>query len=347
MTDAPAADVASAPLPAAVIDKLAILARQEQVLSYVLLTCLTICVWNWILAASDEWRMFHIKSRQPRLSFFLNAVYMLVRISVLGWCITNFLLSSFGPQLAEFADGPAIELAPWPKAVALPSIVFECLTLPTASFLFYVRLSAIYLHDKKAMSFFAVLWGSVLAYFIFDGVESYKQYHTFHIIIPGRIHAWDYIINLIYDTLVYLSVSWQLAGFSVGEHSRKQRILAFTTGKGLLGLSKALLRNGQLYYLCAVFLYFIQPVPPDFLPSTNIMFGVATIICLYSDQVTALAYKSILAPLHVCFASILACQVYRELKLGMIVNTSRFSTLFELGTLDDLADHSHPLEPED
>ncbi|KZP23855.1 hypothetical protein FIBSPDRAFT_447784 [Athelia psychrophila] len=191
---------------------------------------------------------------------------------------------------------------------------FDCLTLPTASLLFYIRLSAIYLHDKRAMVFFGLLWSAVMGYFVYDTVQSHEQFVLIHSISPGKNHAWIYITNAIFDTLVYLAISWKLAAFSTSDDSYKQRLLSFTTGDGLLGLTKALLRGGQIYYF------------------TTISIGVANIIFLLSNLIKSEALQGMLAAPHVTIASILACRIFRELKLGILPNGAAYPTDLELET---------------
>jgi len=57
------------------------------------------------------------------------------------------------------------------------------------------------------------------------------------------------MIPLANDTLVFLAISWRLMEYAQAEISMKTgfRILAF--GHFLLPLSKALLQDGQMYYL--------------------------------------------------------------------------------------------------
>ncbi|KAF7986415.1 hypothetical protein HWV62_31147 [Athelia sp. TMB] len=222
----------------------------------------------------------------------------MLRLSVLGWLATNY----FNAIIASV-----------PTSIALASMVFDSLTLPIATWLFYVRLSAVYLHDKRAMTFFGVLWGGVLAYFIFDSVAVYARYEKLHVIMPKKLDAWCYIINAIYDTAAYLAVSWQLAAFSLKGDSRKHRILSFFKGDGLLGLTKALLRSGQIYYF------------------TTVVLGIASVVCLYSDGLS-LEYRGLLVPFHVSISSILACRIFRELKLGIIPH-NKSPTELELATI--------------
>lgn len=98
-----------------------------------------------------------------------------------------------------------------------------------------------------------------MGYFIFDAVSVHERFMRLHYINPQEVDAWNYIINAMYDTVAYLSVSWQLASFSIKGDSWRYRVMSLTTGDGLLALTKALLRSGQIYYLlsCLALLVFL------------------------------------------------------------------------------------------
>lgn len=50
--------------------------------------------------------------------------------------------------------------------------------------------------------------------------------------------------------------------------------------------------------------------------STTIVFAIASIVCQYLDQMP-IQYKYAIVPPHVSIVSILACRIFRELKLGI------------------------------
>lgn len=129
-------------------------------------------------------------------------------------------------------------------------VVFNCLALPTISGLFYVRLISVYLHDKRAIVIFGASWIAVFAYFMYDGVRIVLRFASIGMVTPSRADAWAYLLSLLYDTMVYLAVSWQLAAYSISTGgSWRERLRSFVIGEGLPGLAKALLRSGQVYYL--------------------------------------------------------------------------------------------------
>lgn len=127
--------------------------------------------------------------------------------------------------------------------------LFGSITLPAASGLFYARLSAIYLHDKRAMLAFGLSWLAVFVFFVYDGVHVVLQYLSEGRIAPERIDTWSYVLNSLYDTMIYIAISWRLASFSISGDGWRDRVRSFVVGDGLLGLTKGLLQSGQSYYL--------------------------------------------------------------------------------------------------
>ncbi|KZP03148.1 hypothetical protein FIBSPDRAFT_1046176 [Athelia psychrophila] len=268
------------------------------VMHYVFVACFTMCVWDWILSISEEQRMLRITSRQPWMSNGLIAVYMTLRVSVLGWLATNFINGIMFPV---------------PNANRQISLVFDCMTLPVASWLFYIRLGAVYLHDKRVRISFGILWAAVFSVFIFDAVHRHTKFLVTHTRVPAKLTALPYVINTVYDMFVYLAMSWKLAAFSIKGDTWRHRVLAFFKGDGLLVLTKSLLRGGQIYFF------------------TTIVFSIASIVCLYLDQIP-IQYRGAIAPPHVSIVSILACQIFRELKLGILPGCLSVTDDYELGS---------------
>lgn len=64
-----------------------------------------------------------------------------------------------------------------------------------------------------------------------------------------RYFAIPSIITCTNDTLVFLAISYRLAGNAVTDGSRQARIRSFVNGDNLYSLSRSILKSGQLYYL--------------------------------------------------------------------------------------------------
>ena len=123
------------------------------------------------------------------------------------------------------------------------------LIMPAVSGLFYVRLVAVYSHNKYIMGVFGTCWLGLLAIFIFDSITVFTRFsQSTGCYVIKHSDAWGYIATAVYDTLMYLAISWRLASFASID-GWKSQAKSFITGGGLGGLAKVLLRSGQVYYL--------------------------------------------------------------------------------------------------
>jgi hypothetical protein len=124
--------------------------------------------------------------------------------------------------------------------------------MPAVCGLFFVRLSAIYAGNKYIMTFFGLCWLGILGIFIFDTTTVLSRFRndstSFQCFSVKNYDAWEYIATALYDTLIYIAISWQLASLGMND-GWKYRLKSFVTGGGLSGLARVLLRSGQTYYL--------------------------------------------------------------------------------------------------
>ena len=123
--------------------------------------------------------------------------------------------------------------------------------LPAASGLFFVRLKGVYSRNKYVMAFFASSWLVVLAIFLWTSLKNILRCSLAKELTCLRFRpfdSWGYIATAVYDTFVYLAISWQLAAMATVDRWQ-DRLKSFITGDGLGWLSKILLRSGQVYYL--------------------------------------------------------------------------------------------------
>jgi len=173
--------------------------------------------------------------------------------------------------------------------------------MPAISGLFFVRLSAIYSRDKYVMAFFGSCWLCILCIFIYDTTQVLSRFsqgnvsmECFSVRPPD---AWGYMGTAIYDTLMYLAISWRLASFNMTNHW-KARVRSFLTGGGLTGLPKVLLHRGQVYYFL------------------TIGFTICNAVFIDHPRIPPEWHNLLLEP-NIAIASILACRLFRELKLGL------------------------------
>jgi hypothetical protein len=123
--------------------------------------------------------------------------------------------------------------------------------VPAISGLFLVRLSAVYSRDKYVMTFFGLCWLAVFGIFVYDTTTILSRFasdhNSFRCYSVKRPEGWAYIATAVYDTLMYVAISWRLASFGMSDHW-KSRMRYFVTGSEFSRLSKVLLRSGQAYY---------------------------------------------------------------------------------------------------
>ena len=137
-------------------------------------------------------------------------------------------------------------------------IVFYCAVLVFTSLLFFFRTRAIFIRNPWVTAFFAGLWltvlGGCLALIVdvFEPIPVNSASNTIAICFYSGVNpfvAAVTIISLIYDTLVFLAISWRLSRNSYDPYTLKSGIGFLIFGDYLPIFSKALLRDGQVYYL--------------------------------------------------------------------------------------------------
>jgi len=256
-----------------------------QVSQYVIVACLTLCVWDWLLALSDEFDMIRYGDRRRR--FLLHGMYFIARICPIIYLVVTIILKEANIDTC--------------KIVARFIGAANIFIMPAITSLFFVRLTAIYSYDKFVVTFFGSCWLVVLGIFIFDTTTvisrssdagTSKQCFVF-----THTDAWGYIATAVYDTFMYLAISWRLASFAMTDQW-KSRVRSFVTGGGLSGLSKVLLRSGQLYYFI------------------TIGFSICSSIFIYCPLIPP-EWNGLLLEPNITVASVLGCRLFRELKLGL------------------------------
>jgi len=156
---------------------------------------------------------------------------------------------------------------------------FLFVSVSSTTLLFYLRLKAIYKHNRAVINLFFVLWvlttGCTILIFwagevdrLFDPVsqDSMCIYSKFNLGLgTPPLNA-----ILAHDTLVFLAVSYRLyfnsyfglavsnsdarSDFSLHLTRTISKTKEFISGRHLPTFSRALLRDGQIYYLCVSFL---------------------------------------------------------------------------------------------
>lgn len=145
------------------------------------------------------------------------------------------------------------------EIVARIKATLNMFMVPAISLLFFFRVNAVYLHNKFVVALFGILWLVLLGSFVYDSATIFAGYvhvdDERNCSLAGRTSkswltdALACIVTAVFDTCIYIAISWRLACISMAGRNWKDRIKSFTTGDGMLTLSRVLLRSGQLYYL--------------------------------------------------------------------------------------------------
>jgi len=107
------------------------------------------------------------------------------------------------------------------------------------------------------------------------------------------------VLNAVYDTLIFLAISFRIASFRWVGENWQTRIKCFFTADGLPWLSRSLIQGGQLYYLASV-----------------LSSGV-TCILVFAPNIPPF-YRAVLTVLSVTLPNVVACRVFRGIRLCFI-----------------------------
>ena len=161
----------------------------------------------------------------------------------------HFPMLKFRTSL-DVSDYTAATIDTCPRLVRIMSVA-NIFIMPAASGLFFIRLIAVYVHDKYAMVFFGSCWLVILVFFVFDSTQTLIRLpsvtRSSGCITVKHNDAWGYLATAIYDTLMYVAISWRLSSFATLSGWRN-RVRSLVTGNGLGWLPKVLLQSGQVYY---------------------------------------------------------------------------------------------------
>ena len=135
--------------------------------------------------------------------------------------------------------------------------VLFLLSVTSTSLLFFFRIRAVFSGNPWIVAFFAGLWLAVAAacLTVIIGVDGINIGPT-NYCIDGQFKpfvAAATIVPLINDTLVFLAITWRLFCNSCAPHTAENGIRHLVFSDYMPIFFKAMLRDGQAYYLLLVF----------------------------------------------------------------------------------------------
>lgn len=206
--------------------------------------------------------------------------------------------------------------------------------MPLNSLLFFFRIQAVFHKLTRFVFIYAFLWlctlTTITAPFAID--------HAINIGTPAICVETDVkgfanvgpVLIAVHDSLVYIGISARLTLNNLPLTSPRpiDALKIFFSGKGIGQISKSLLTTGQMYYLYVYFFPHRQyasssPIHLDVfqLHSATIGMSIAHIAVIFSPSVPPVIKATIPIP-NIALQNVMACRVYRQLKLGLISETS-------------------------
>ncbi|KIK53019.1 hypothetical protein GYMLUDRAFT_140058, partial [Collybiopsis luxurians FD-317 M1] len=249
-------------------------ALQFQVDSYITVATAGIFIWDLLSNFAADWHLF----RTSRNKLYLM-VYMISRAGSMIFVLGRAIFTTYPVGNCEIANITIDSFYP-------VGVAGSCLLL-------FFRARVVYHGHRRLIAFFAFLWVAafgtcLVAPFgtLATNVQSTSYCVTTRIMpFVGAI----VIVPTIYDTVIFLAVSYKLMSHSFAEARGLQEHLL---GNNLPEFSRAMFRDSQKYYLITVIANIVT-------------------ICLMYAPVNA-AYQIASNVPNVMLTNIMACYVYRN-----------------------------------
>ncbi|KAF5323710.1 hypothetical protein D9619_012931 [Psilocybe cf. subviscida] len=268
-------------------------AYKKALTKYAAVGALAVLTWDIVdNIPGDYSAMFGKRNHRKKLSF--------------AKCV--YIASRFGAFAYQFI-GIIFSTAPVEHCALLSNIAFGCCPLSIAGtgLLFFLRLRAIYNRNRLIVGVFFILWLALLASAInlpfgFKGAAiKGTPYCTYAYV--SRVAFYSRIAPLVFDTLVFIAISWRLSRISALNETNhgvgKKTINTMVFGTNLPTFSRGLLTDGQMYYLF------------------TIIFGVASAVMSFSPLVRE-PLADLLEDSYLVLVNIMACRVFRRTMSGAI-----------------------------
>ncbi|KAJ7872329.1 hypothetical protein B0H14DRAFT_2502758 [Mycena olivaceomarginata] len=270
-------------------------AHAIQTAEYVLVGTMGAFVWTLLSNVVDDYKLV------TTTKFSIGtAAYFLSKIFTFGYIFGGTLFETYPLKRCYFA----LEIVGSMYAAAVPM----------TSLLFFLRARAIFNRNTYFVCFLFCAWLSVLGTAILVPIA----------VKGGNLGPTDFCLTVsatkyvggtgvtttLHDTLIFLAISWRLFQNSYVDRGFKANLRAFVTGQYLPQFSRAVLQDGQLYYLITV--------------TSNLL----ALIMFYNTSI-AETYSTMFTVPNLMVANVMACHVFRNTKLGYqrrVVTTADLKT---------------------
>ncbi|KAF8202560.1 hypothetical protein BJ912DRAFT_1053727 [Pholiota molesta] len=248
--------------------------------NYVAVGITAVLIWDILTHLSEDYRILtRYRIRFPTITYFV------ARISILLYVITCVVFKT----------------APTNACVKLGQIMEWCFLVvqSSTSLLFVLRVWAIFRNNYYVCAFFALTWLAVVGATVNVGLSlEVGNIGTTRYCVYTRSpdSILTFVMALVHETLIFFAITWLLVHNMVADRNLSQGVRIVVFGDYLPIFSKALLKDGQLYYL------------------TTLTTNLGAVILYYMPM--ALGYKILLLLPNLALTNLMACRVYRKTKLG-------------------------------
>ncbi|KAF5344034.1 hypothetical protein D9757_010062 [Collybiopsis confluens] len=212
------------------------IAFQLQIKTYIFAGASGVFVWDVLTNIVSDWHLFLLAKNKYSL-----AAYAMSRIGALGYVIGRTAYMTYPMGNCRLAD-----------------ILVDCcfpIGMAGSSLLFFLRARAVYMGHKYITALFAFLWLSTLAACLTIPFATYPdttniENTAYCVTVATKDFAVAaVVVPTVTDIIVFLAISYRLMSHGFTEsRGIGNRIL----GRNLPAFSRALLRDGQKYFLVTV-----------------------------------------------------------------------------------------------
>ena len=190
---------------------------------------------------------------------------------------------------------------------------------PTA-LLMYIRVCAVYNMNRLVILFFGFTWLSVIAgvatpFGALEGTHIRPTKYCTTVVKHDYIFAMS-VANFINDTLILLAIISKLGMEDIRRSSISQISIAWKPTGNLLSFTRVFLQDSQIYYS------WVEPYIPliflsDWSISIAVVLNFATLITFFAaNNPPQSPFRFIMIYPNIVIVNIMACRVFRNVKLG-------------------------------
>ncbi|KAJ7061019.1 hypothetical protein C8F01DRAFT_1253491 [Mycena amicta] len=287
------------------------LQRQLQVASLISSGSASVYIWDLLNNLRAEYGML----TQSRFGL-ASVAYLASRIGALVYSLGILIFSSGHLSAVAFVLFFLSNIPAYPLHDCIAFLSAFQSFYPVASagsaFLFFVRLRAVYDGHRPITIIFGFLWLCVVGTSIFVPATGTSLSINHQCLYTGgkSFTGTAGVVAMVYDTAVFFAISYQLVsnygldyGLGGATNTRGERLKMLFSGANLPVYSKALLTDGQVYYLITV------------------LMNIVVTVLVYVPQ-DIQVYHGIAVSPGLVLTSIMATRVYRRTKLGLIGKSS-------------------------